>query len=94
MLNCKTETKTENIYLPDKKGNMRKIHSVLMYQTENNRSECINRDENSVNNMIKLVNHYLQYKSRPEKFRRDYKFSEQEIKDTNPKSLASSGIMP
>ena len=44
--------------------------------------------------MIKLVNHYLQYKSRPEKFRRDYKFSEQEIKDTNPKLLASSGIMP
>jgi hypothetical protein len=44
---------------------------------------CINRDENAVNNMIKIVNTYLLNKTRPEKFRRDYKFPE-EIKDGNP----------
>ena len=59
LLNCKTETKNENIYLPDKKEILRKIHSILTYQTENKRMGCINRDENSVNNMIKLVKYYL-----------------------------------
>ncbi len=56
---------------------------------------CINRDENAVNNMIKIVNTYLLNKTRPDKFRRDYslkgvygneipyKFSET-IKDDNP----------
>ena len=44
---------------------------------------CINRDINAVNNMIKLVEYYLQYKDRPEKFKRNYKFPE-EIKNTNP----------
>ena len=62
---------------------------------------CINRDENAVNNMIKIVNTYLLNKTRPlrfcrnvqledeilhpwpEKFRKDYKFSEK-IKDDNP----------
>ena len=34
MLNCKTEDKNENLYLPDKKQVVRKLHSVLMYQTE------------------------------------------------------------
>ena len=43
---------------------------------------CINRDENAVNNMIKIVNTYLLNKTRPEKFRRNYKFSEK-IKDDN-----------
>ena len=33
-LNCKTEDKNENLYLPDKKQVVRKLHSVLMYQTE------------------------------------------------------------
>ncbi len=93
LLNCKTETKNENIYLPDKKEIPRKIHSILTYQTENKRMGCINRDENSVNNMIKLVKYYLEFKDRPEKFRRDYKFSDI-TKDTNPNLLASSGIMP
>jgi hypothetical protein len=43
---------------------------------------CINRDENAVNNMIKIVNTYFMNKTRPEKFRRDYKFTET-IKDDN-----------
>ena len=57
-INHKTETLTENIYLPDKNGKSRKIHSILTYQTESKRLGCINRDENSVNNMIKLVKYY------------------------------------
>ena len=73
-LNYKTEEKCENIYLPDKKGKERKIHSILTYQTESKRMGCINRDKNAVNNMVKIINYYLKNKSRPEKFRRDYKF--------------------
>jgi hypothetical protein len=70
------------MYLPDKKGTERKIHSILTYQTESKRMGCINRDENAVNNMIKIVNTFIKDKSRPEKFRRDYKFpEEQEIKE-------------
>jgi hypothetical protein len=46
---------------------------VLTFQTESNRMGCINRDENSVNNMIKIVNYYLEYKDRPEKFKRSFK---------------------
>jgi len=90
LLNCKTENKCENLYLSDKKDVIRKLHSVLTYQTENNRSGCINRDENSVNNMIMLVNYYLQHKDRPEKFKRSYKFSDDKsIKDDNPNSNIS-----
>ena len=82
-LNYKTEERCENMYLPDKKGTKRKIHSILRYQTESKRMGCINRDENAVNNMIKIVNTYLLNKTRPDKFRRDYKFPEK-IKDDNP----------
>jgi len=73
LLNCKTEEKNDNLYLPDKQNVIRKIHSVLTFQTESNRMGCINRDENSVNNMIKIVNYYLEYKDRPEKFKRSFK---------------------
>ena len=67
-LNYKTETLCENLYLPDKKGVIRKIHSVLTYQMENKQIGCINRDKNAVNNMEKIVNYYLIYKKRPEKY--------------------------
>ncbi len=83
LLNHVTEEKNENIYLPDKKGVERKIHSILTYQTENKRMGCINRDENSVNNMIKLVNYYLEFRKRPLRFRREYKL-DAETKDINP----------
>ncbi len=81
--------KCENLYLPDKKQVVRKLHSVLTYQTENNRSGCINRDENSVNNMIMLTNYYLQHKDRPEKFKRSYKLIDYQTKDSNPNSNIS-----
>jgi hypothetical protein len=45
--------------------------------------DCINCVENAVDNMLKIVNTYLLNKTRPEKFRRDYKFSEK-IKNDNP----------
>ena len=44
---------------------------------------CINRDMNAVNNMYKIVQSYLIDKTRPEKFKRDYKFSDK-IKNDNP----------
>ena len=44
---------------------------------------CINRDENAVNNMIKIIKSYLIDKTRPEKYRRSHKFPEI-IKDDNP----------
>jgi uncharacterized protein YcgL (UPF0745 family) len=93
-LNYKTEEICENLYLPDKNNNIRKLHSVLTYQTESKRSGCINRDNNSVNNMIKLVDYYLLNKDRPEKFKRSYKLDDKK-KDTNPNLLASNvSIMP
>jgi len=50
---------------------------------ENKRMGCINRDMNAVNNMYKIVQSYLIDKTRPEKFKRDYKFFD-EIKNGNP----------
>jgi hypothetical protein len=82
-LDCHSETKCDNLYLPDKKGKERKLHSVLTYQTENKRMGCINRDENAVNNMIKIINCFLVDKTRPEKYTRSYVFQKQ-TKDDNP----------
>jgi hypothetical protein len=71
-LNHKTEEVCENLYLPDANGVIRKLHSVLTYKMEKGQIGCINRDENAVNNMIKIVNHYLEKKERLLKYRRDY----------------------
>ena len=79
-LNHKTEEVCENLYLPDATGVIRKIHSVLTYKMENGQIGCINRDENAVNNMIKIVNHYLVKKERPLKYRRDYDLEKGELK--------------
>jgi hypothetical protein len=72
-LNYKTEEENENMYYLDKKLEPRKIHSVLTYQMENNCLECINRDENAVRNMLKIVNCYLKDKTRPINFMRSTK---------------------
>jgi hypothetical protein len=79
-LNYKTEEKCENIYLPDKKGVQRKIHSVLTFQMENKRMGCINRDMNAVNNMVKIVKTYLIDKTRPLRFRRNVTIDVEESK--------------
>ena len=55
-LNYKTEEVCENLYLPDLKGKSRKLHSVLTYKMENGQIGYINRDENVVNNIIKILN--------------------------------------
>jgi hypothetical protein len=89
------------LFVSDKKKVIRKLHSVLTCQTEKTRSECINRDENSVNNMIKLVKYYLLNKNekeiknrRPLNFRRDYKIEDADIKVANrykkPSSMRTS----
>lgn len=90
LLNYKTEQINENIYLPDKNGEIRKIHSILTYQMENNRMGCINRDKNSVKNMCKLTQYYLEHKSRPERYRRGYDLDKNKIKATNPKEVSNS----
>ena len=81
-LHYKTEERCENLYLPDKKGTVRKIHSVLTYEAENKRLGCINRDNNAVNNMIKIVKSYLKDKTRPERYCRGYKIPEQQKRTT------------
>ena len=69
-LNYKTKEVSGNLSLPYKrgkrKGETRKIHSILTYKTESGRLGCINRDENAVNNMIEITESYLKDKSRPE----------------------------
>lgn len=89
-LNSKTWTQCENMYLKDKTGYPRKMHSILTYKMENNRKGCINRDRNSVDNMIQIVEQYIKDKTRPYNFRRDVKKEDIEgrekpkpIKDVN-----------
>jgi hypothetical protein len=90
-LNHKTEEVCENLYLPDANGVIRKLHSVLTYKMENGQIGCINRDENAVNNMIKIVNHYLDKKERPLKYRRDYDLEKGDIiKEEKQKVVTSS----
>jgi hypothetical protein len=80
LLNYKTEEVSENLYLPDKKGVIRKIHSILTYQMENKRTGCINRDKNSVNNMAKITKNFLEYKEIPERYRRGFDLDKKETK--------------
>ena len=69
-LSYKTEEKSDNLYLPDKKGIKRKMHAILTYKMENNCLGCINRDNNAVKNFIKLTNYYLEHKKWPKKYKR------------------------
>ena len=91
-LNYKTEEINDNLYLPDVKGKMRKLHSVLTYKMENGQMGCINRDENAVNNMIKIVNHYLEKKERLLKYRRDYDIEKKELKQKVVTSIKKDNI--
>jgi hypothetical protein len=78
-IHYKTEEECENLRLLDKKGEIRKLHSVLTYKMEKKESGCINRDVNAVNNMIKIVEYHIKHKERPLRYRRSEK-----IKDNNP----------
>jgi hypothetical protein len=72
-LSSKTLTRCENMYLPDKKGVIRKMHSILTYNMKNNRKGCINRDNNAVNNMINITKQFIEHKTRPLHFTRGVK---------------------
>ena len=82
-LNYKTEERCKNLYLPDRKNRMRKMHAILTYQLENNRLGCINRDRNGVYNIRKLVHHYLKTGERLSKYRRGTKLDENELSNKN-----------
>ena len=76
-LSYKTEEMCENLYLKfkkDKHQKLRKIHSILTYQMENNRKGCMNRDKNGCKNIQKVFQSYLTTGERPLRYRREYKF--------------------
>jgi len=73
-ISYKTKDLCKNLYLPDKKGEDRKIHSILTYQMENNRKGCINRDKNGCRNIQHVFNYYKKTGKRPMKYSREYKF--------------------
>jgi len=93
-INNKTNPLFENLYIPDKKNTLRKIHSVLTYQMENKRNSCINRDWNSVKNMKNIVDYWFIHKERPLKFRRDYDMEEEKniVKNKTKKNKAKNII--
>jgi hypothetical protein len=72
-LSYQTKNLCKNLYLPDKKGEDRKIHSILTYQMENNRKGCINRDKNGCKNIRYVFNYYKKTGKRPMKYSRQYK---------------------
>jgi hypothetical protein len=67
-LHYRSEERCENLYLPDKTGKIRKIHSVLTYTMENQRLGCINRDRNGRQNIRKLFHYYLRTGGRPSRY--------------------------
>ena len=90
----KTKNLCKNLYLPDKKGEERKIHSILTYQMENNRKGCINRDKNGCKNIRYVFNYYKKTGKRPEKFRREYKLERIASTTETVKWRLSSVLMP
>ena len=69
-LHFKTEEYTDNLWLKDAEGTLRKKHSILTYKMENNRLGCINRDRNSCKNIKKLFDYYIETGSRPIRYQR------------------------
>ncbi len=88
-LHHKTEEECDNLYLPDKKGIMRKKHSILTFQTKYNRMGCINRDNNAVNNMLKIVNSFLTDGTRPVRYRREQEKKSETKKRRQPTVLSN-----
>ena len=73
-LSYETKDLCKNLYLPDNKGENRKIHSILTYQMENNRKGCINRDKNGCKNVRYVFNYYKKTGKRPMTYSREDKF--------------------
>jgi hypothetical protein len=84
--------------LPDKNRFIRKMHSILTYQMENKRTGCINRDKNSVNNMAKITNHFLEKREIPERYRRgfdlDKKVTKSKRTDKRQQPVESNVVKP
>ena len=89
-INNETKTLCENLYLPDKKNQSRKIHSILTCQMENQRLGCINRDWNSVQNMKNIVDYWFKHKERPQIFKRGYDLTSEEL--TKVSNLSEKGM--
>lgn len=70
-LNYKTEKLCDNLYLPDAKKRMRKMHAILTFKMENKRLGCINRDNNGVCNIRKLAQHFLKTGERLRRYSRN-----------------------
>ena len=87
-LHNKTEEKCDNLYLSDKTNKLRKLHSVLTFQMENNGRGCINRDYNGCLNMKKIFNLFMTDGIRPNRYSRGYDL----IKNTNTSLEGSNGI--
>jgi hypothetical protein len=90
-INYKTGKKNENLYLPDKTGTLRKIHSVLTYKMENGRLGCINRDKSATKSMKYITNYFLQTRERPKIYKRGKKEEKNNIKEI--KNTADQNII-
>jgi hypothetical protein len=84
-----TRKKCNNLILPDKKGTLRELHSVLTFQMKNKQNGCINRDRNAINAFKEITHYYIEHKERPLEYRRTYDLEKgvEIIKDSNPKKL-------
>jgi hypothetical protein len=63
-INYKSMKEVENLYLPDRKGDLRKKHSILTYKTESRRMGCINRDKSAVNGMKLIGDYFMENRKR------------------------------
>ena len=82
-LNNITHTPCEHLSLPDKYGRLRELHSVLTFKMEKYDSDGnsnqkprkvnINRDNNATNNMLYIVQYFLENKRFPDAFMRNQK---------------------
>jgi hypothetical protein len=76
----------------DKKGKQRKLHPVLESTMLSGRKGYINRDNNSVRNMAKIVKSYLKDKTRPSIYTESV--SENEIKRISSEKEAAIRRIP
>jgi hypothetical protein len=100
-LHYKTEQRCSNLWSknPKNKGSFSKsnqdheykIHSVLTCKMENGRLGCINRDNNAVNNMIKITRAFLSGQPRPERYQRGIRLPEDDTTLDNPQ-LATAAV--
>ena len=90
-INYKTGKKNENLYLPDKTGTLRKIHSVLTYKMENGRLGCINRDKSATKSMKYITDYFLRTRERPKIYKRGKREEENNIKEI--KNTADQNII-